>query len=216
MRDAHNRETGTETRAALAAAQNSNEYFYAVLESAKVKGEVMKERTTSQNPEKNAVVKLIPADLLTRRRQEIDEMIAQRAYQLFEERGHLHGHDVADWLQAEGEIVHGCRHDLRESTEAVILHAEMPNSYSANQLLVSVEPWRLMVSGEREIEVGFWDGTKTAAEVRSRLIFRAHDLPAEVNPSSATAALRDNILEVVMPKADTAKKSEARSASSSG
>ena len=30
--------------------------------------------------------------------------IAQRAYELFEERGFAHGHDVEDWLQAEREL----------------------------------------------------------------------------------------------------------------
>lgn len=55
-------------------------------------------------------------------------MITQRAYQLFEGRGFQHGLDVEDWLQAEDEIVHGCRHDLRESEEAITLRAEMPSS----------------------------------------------------------------------------------------
>ena len=31
------------------------------------------------------------------------EWITQRAYQLFEQRGFEHGHDVEDWLQAEAE-----------------------------------------------------------------------------------------------------------------
>ncbi|MGH9738803.1 MAG: DUF2934 domain-containing protein [Candidatus Acidiferrales bacterium] len=160
----------------------------------------MKEELATQKREKHMVVKLVSPELLARRREEIDEMISLRAYELFEGRSYLHGHDVADWLQAEREIVHSCRHDLRESAEAMILHAEMPSSFSADQLLVSVEPWRLTVSGEREIEVGYSDGAKAGTEVRSRRIFRAHDLPVEVNPSAATAILRDSTLEVVMPK----------------
>jgi HSP20 family molecular chaperone IbpA len=176
----------------------------------------MKEELAARKPEKNALVKLVPADLLAHRRDEIDRMIAQRAYELFEGRGWLHGHDVADWLQAEDEIVHGCRHDLREFPETIILRAEMPSSYRADQLLVSVQPWRLVVSGGREVDVSYWDGTKTCTEMRSQRVFRAHNLPVEVNPSNATAILRDTTLEVVMPKADAAKKPEARSASSAG
>jgi Protein of unknown function (DUF2934) len=30
--------------------------------------------------------------------------IARRAYEIFEERGRLHGHDLDDWLQAEREL----------------------------------------------------------------------------------------------------------------
>ncbi len=34
-----------------------------------------------------------------------EEIIRMRAYQLFEERGCEHGHDMDDWLQAETEVM---------------------------------------------------------------------------------------------------------------
>jgi hypothetical protein len=34
-----------------------------------------------------------------------EEIIRMRAYQLFEQRGCLHGYDVEDWLQAESEVM---------------------------------------------------------------------------------------------------------------
>ena len=34
-----------------------------------------------------------------------EEIIRNRAYQFFEERGYEHGHDVDDWLRAEAEIM---------------------------------------------------------------------------------------------------------------
>lgn len=176
----------------------------------------MKEEPATQKRQKDVVVKLVPAELLAHRRGEIDRMIARRAYELFEGRGFQHGRDVEDWLQAEDEIVHGCRHDLRESEEAITLRAEMPSSYPADQLLISVEPQRLVISGETEVEVGYWDGKQTHTEARPQRIFRAHDLPVEVNSSTSIATLRDNTLEVVMPKATATKKPETRSASSGG
>lgn len=33
-----------------------------------------------------------------------DEEVARRAYEIFLARGSAHGHDVADWLQAEREL----------------------------------------------------------------------------------------------------------------
>lgn len=33
-----------------------------------------------------------------------EEIIRKRAYQLFEERGYEHGHDIDDWFQAEAEV----------------------------------------------------------------------------------------------------------------
>ena len=37
--------------------------------------------------------------------QSAEETIGARAYQLFEQHGYEHGHDLDDWLQAEAELV---------------------------------------------------------------------------------------------------------------
>jgi hypothetical protein len=34
-----------------------------------------------------------------------EEIIRQRAYHFFEQRGYEHGHDLEDWLRAEAEIM---------------------------------------------------------------------------------------------------------------
>ena len=34
-----------------------------------------------------------------------EEIIRVRAYQLFEQRGYEHGHDVEDWIIAEAEVL---------------------------------------------------------------------------------------------------------------
>ena len=36
---------------------------------------------------------------------QLEEQIRLRAYELYEARGREHGHDLDDWLQAEGEIL---------------------------------------------------------------------------------------------------------------
>ncbi len=36
---------------------------------------------------------------------QLEEQIRLRAYELYEERGREDGHEVEDWLQAEGEIL---------------------------------------------------------------------------------------------------------------
>jgi hypothetical protein len=38
---------------------------------------------------------------------ELNERIAQKAYERFLQRGEGHGHDVEDWLAAESEIRYG-------------------------------------------------------------------------------------------------------------
>jgi hypothetical protein len=51
------------------------------------------------------------------------EEIARRAYQLYEERGREHGHDLRDWFQAEGELREFLRDAARKVLMAEGLHA---------------------------------------------------------------------------------------------
>ena len=37
--------------------------------------------------------------------EDLQEQIKRRAYELFEERGKVHGRDLEDWLQAEIEVL---------------------------------------------------------------------------------------------------------------
>ena len=176
-----------------------------------MKGKSAREKENAGTP-----VAFVSADLLEQRKSEIQNMIARRAYEHFEHRGHVPGHEIEDWEQAETELlIYPCRHDLRESAEAIILIAELPGSFTADQLTVSVEAHRLMVSGEREINVLCGDTKGTHAELRSQHIFRVHDLPVDVDPSKATGTLKGAMVEIVLPKASPDNKAYERAISAS-
>jgi Protein of unknown function (DUF2934) len=46
---------------------------------------------------------------------DLRELIARRAYELYEERGGHHGDDVNDWLRAEAEVKSALRPEKRRS-----------------------------------------------------------------------------------------------------
>jgi HSP20 family molecular chaperone IbpA len=176
----------------------------------------MKARPAGEKENAGASVNFVPADMLEQRKMEIHNMIARRAFEHFEHRGHVPGHEIEDWEHAETELlIYPCRHDLRESAEAIILIAELPGSFTADQLTVSVEAHRLMVSGEREINVLCGDTKGTHAELRSQHIFRVHDLPVDVDPSKATGTLKGAMVEIVLPKASPDNKAYERAISAS-
>lgn len=158
----------------------------------------------------NVFLKIVPVQVLTERRDEIRYTTARRAYELFEARGLVHGRDVDDWLLAESEILHSYRYDLKDSGQVVLLHAELPGHFPADQLKISVEARRVMVSGERDAEVWQEDLRK-----ETRRIFRVHDLPVDVNPFRTTAVLKGEVLEVTMPKvgAPASPREKAKAAS---
>jgi HSP20 family molecular chaperone IbpA len=95
---------------------------------------------------------------------------------------------------------------MKESSEAIILHAEVPGSFSPERLKISVEPRRLIVSGETESGVLCGDSKGTHTERKPRHIFRVHDLPIDVDPSRTTATLKNEVLEIVVPKVAAALK----------
>lgn len=155
-------------------------------------------------------LKFVPAQVLIERGKEIHDLIARRAYEIFERHQHAHGSDVSDWLWAESELLFPCRHDLKELPEALVLKAEMPGNFTAAELELSIEPHRLMVSGERKVDAICGDAEGSHHQTMPERIFRVHELPAEVDPSTTTATLQGDMLEVVMPKAAAIDRSVRR------
>jgi HSP20 family molecular chaperone IbpA len=145
-------------------------------------------------------VKLVPAENLVARRNEIHQLIAQRAFALFESRGCQHGRDFDDWTEAEDQVLYSFRHDLKESGALLIFLANLPGSFTAAQLSVCVEPRRVMVSGEREISVMCADAEGGHTERRLQRIFETENLPVDIDPSRTAARLEGELLEIVMPK----------------
>ncbi len=155
------------------------------------------DKNSGKNAGGDTSMKHVRASVLVDRQAAIHEMIARRAYDLYESRGRTHGQDFDDWIQAENEFILPCRHDLTESNEAVILVAETPRAYTANEVQISVEPRQLIVSGERVV---YSDGSKTRTGVHAQRLLLVRDLPAEVDPSRTTAVLEAGLLRVTMPK----------------
>src|SRR5438552_856510 len=177
----------------------------------------MKEQSTPRPREASAPVKLVAADVLLSRKNEIQHVIARRAYELFKGHGSVNGHDIDDWIEAEVEVVRKYRHDLKESAGAIVFKAELPCSFTADQLNVSVESRRLMLSGETELDVIRGGDMPAHTEKRTQLIFGAEELPVDVDPSRAAANLKGDLLEVVMPRVAVDNKSKGKSkAASSG
>jgi HSP20 family protein len=69
-----------------------------------------------------------------------------------------------------------------------------------------VEPPRLTISGKRETSVEHASKKTIYTERCSNQIFRAINLPKEVDSSKVTATLKDGVLELSMPKAAKAQK----------
>jgi HSP20 family molecular chaperone IbpA len=163
-------------------------------------------------PEKSAAaVQTAPArpsvitgkmESITERINRIYDAISRRAFELFERDGRLDGNDVRHWLEAEKEFLHPVHLDVEETDEAIEVRAEVPG-FTANDLEVNVEPRRVIITGKRESKKETREGESLCTEKCSDEILRTLELPSEVNTGKVSATLKDGVLHIQLPKAET-------------
>jgi HSP20 family protein len=152
----------------------------------------------------NTDLNLVSVHELFEHTQDVFNLIARRAFEIFESRGHVHGNDRDDWFLAESELLTPVRFHLSESGEQLTARAGI-HGFNRQEIKVSVEPRRLSISGKAELLEDHPSGKHGHSLRHAQLIFRVIDLPSEVDLSKAKATFNDGALEVVMPKAAPAK-----------
>ena len=131
--------------------------------------------------------------------QGVFNLIAQRAFEIFESRGRVHGNDRADWFLAESKLLTPVKFHLSESGKQLTARAEVPG-FHRQEIKVSLEPRRLSISGKTEPLEKHRAEKHPHSHRHAQLMFHVIDLPCEVDPSKAKATFNDGRLEVVMPK----------------
>ena len=154
--------------------------------------------------ESSTDLNLVSVHELFEHTQDVSNLIARRAFEIFESRGHVHGNDREDWFLAESELLTPVKFHLSESGEQLMARAEVPG-FNREEIKVSVEPRRLSISGKAEPHEDHPSGKHAHSLRHAQLMFRVIDLPTEVDLSKAKATFHDGTLEVLMPKAAPAK-----------
>jgi HSP20 family protein len=133
------------------------------------------------------------------------DSIARRAFEIFETDGHSPGRELEHWLRAESELLQPLPVNLTETDSSYIVQAEVPG-FGSRDLEIEVEPSRLAISGKHETKQDETKEKTICSEWRADQILRTLELPADVDTSKVSAALKDGILTVALPKAQHAKK----------
>jgi len=147
--------------------------------------------TATQTALEATQVRIVEPRTLLERFNKLSDQISRRAYEIFEGRGKTFGQDLEDWFKAESEILHPVQFRMAETNDAVTVEAEVPG-FSAEDLEVSLDPWRLTISGKKE--------TKEEQKQCSKQLLRVVDLPSEIDSTKGTATLKNGILEINIPK----------------
>jgi HSP20 family protein len=135
---------------------------------------------------------------------EFSQSVARRAYEYFEARGREFGHELEDWFRAESELMRCVPVEIKEADGQITVRAEVPG-FAADEIKVSVEPQRLVISGKSEKTTEETKEQTLLSEFRSNQFCRELRLPSEVEPDKTTAAIKDGVLELVFAKASGSK-----------
>jgi HSP20 family molecular chaperone IbpA len=150
-------------------------------------------------------INLLPGDAFFELAQELSDLISRRAYELFESRGSVHGHDREDWLQAASEILLNVPVDVTETETELTIRADVPG-FSEKDLEVRVAPRSVCISGKREEVSEQTEEKSVYSERRSNRIFCVLDSPSEIDPNRVNATVSEGKLEIKLSKVGLGKK----------
>jgi HSP20 family protein len=148
---------------------------------------------------------LSPGDAFFELSQAFSDLISRRAYELFELRGSVDGHDREDWLQAASEILLNVPVDVAETETGLTIRADVPG-FNEKELELRVGPRSVCITGKRQEASELKDEKAVYTERRSSQIFRALELPTEIDPGQVNATVSEGILEIKLLKVGLGKK----------
>jgi len=148
---------------------------------------------------------LNPGDAFFELSEEFRDLISRRAYELFELRGSVDGHDREDWLQAVSEILLNVPVDVVETETELTILAAVPG-FAEKELEVRVAPHSVCIIGKREQASEQSDEKAVSTERCSHQIFRILELLSEIDPDKVKATVSDGILEIQLLKVALDKK----------
>jgi HSP20 family molecular chaperone IbpA len=141
----------------------------------------------------------VTPDEIGRAMEGVFDLVARRAYELYENRGCEHGHDSEDWFQAESEIFHPITIEMGDPGDAYTAFAVVPE-YRPEDLKISVELQRLTICGLSCAESAESRRPDEGAHHSEQFYFSI-SLPTAIDTAAVSADIRGDVLEVRLPKA---------------
>lgn len=145
-------------------------------------------------------VQPVPAasESLSDRTKNLIRKVEERAYDLFERRGRLHGHELEDWFQAESEVLGPCEYEMAKTDTDLTIAMNVPG-FEAKDLKVDLLEDSLVVEGEVHNKDAGRTGDESFETETSRIVFQRIPLPIGVQSDLATAELKNQTLRITLP-----------------
>jgi HSP20 family protein len=127
------------------------------------------------------------------------EAVERRAFELFEERGGEAGHELEDWLKAEGELL-GCpEKELTEKDGAYKVRIPLPG-FEAKDVEVTATRNEVIVHAATHEERKTQKEAVTRTEFGSDEVYRRFAVLNPINVNKVTAILEKGVLTIDAPE----------------
>lgn len=147
----------------------------------------------------NQMTPIVEFEKLFEKFENMTRDIGARAYDFFVERGSRFGSHLEDWLRAESELLRTAPAKILEAGDKVTVMIAAPG-FKPEEIEASVKDNYLIVNGENKTDEKHEDETTFYSEWTSNRFFRKLRLPANIDPDSVDATLKDGVLNLVMKK----------------
>ena len=142
----------------------------------------------------------------------LEQQIRERAYHIFLDRGGERGDSMADWLQAQSEVVKPVELEIKEQKNNVIAECDL-KGFSPEDIEVEVDNGVLKVLGSHRESATSSERGGTVTRSESVYFFQSAQLPAEIDLDACHAKLfKNGKLKVTLPKAGAAKPARKKAA----
>lgn len=159
-----------------------------------------------------SLIEFPPVRSLFEEMESLTNRIAQRAFELFQQRGAFDGEDWNDWFRAESELLKAIPIEIGETDDSFSIRAEVPG-FDAKEITVQAEPNSIYIHGKVERKKESEKGAEVKySEVSAKEMSRRVDLPRTIDPEKATATVNNGILELTLPKSAPPKTVEVKAA----
>lgn len=138
-------------------------------------------------------ITLRKAETILNELEQLQTAISRRAYDLFRTRGTSWGGQLADWLNAERQLVWKPAIELRQKDGQFELLAATPG-VDARDLDVQVTPEDVLIKAEIHHKHMPDEGAVQVCEFNGGQLFRSIHLPERIEPESAMAEYRNGML----------------------
>jgi HSP20 family molecular chaperone IbpA len=126
----------------------------------------------------------------------VRQRVAERAYDIYRDSGSQDGNDFEHWVQAENEVLRRGV-EVRESGSWLAINASIPDS-AADDVEICLTPTGVTIHAEKSEPIRNADANQQGFTQRE--IFLTQDLNTEIEPSTASATLKDQKLTIMVKK----------------